>query len=770
MNSRTTIVIAFLFLGSWMAIFGMEALGNEAPEITIPTSQQTNWDQYDNITISPLIDDPDADNITIYVNMEDIDIFGESVGDQLPYFRQERGVNWDMDNSSGEFWWKLDDQNIWKKVDGMVDEVVVNLTYHVVDENDAWTILSIDLTLNDVNDVPQTPTEIKSDPSYSKGAFVNQKIHFWVDAVTDPDGDNVHYKWDFGDGATGEGRSLYHRYSEKGYKTVQMWVEDEQYQTEKIALRIEIIEGLDIEIPDDLKSTWYRYEVIRIEPNITNPREEDFAVYCNFARNSHFESTIQQQLPSYDPESRVDFDISQANGSFWWDLDNDDIWGGDGNGTLSEVTVKLEFLIVNEEGANTDYVYLTLKKEYNKGVQYPDRIYCSGESFSVSERVDLWVDEVKGSENDTIRYIWEFDYGKNREGFGEGIRVNHSYSFPGWITIQMWVIDGEYETPKIAFRIEIRQNKDHDRDGIPDDEDTDDDNDTFPDEWEEYLGTDPLNNLSRPIDTDGDGLPNGDRNNLKPWMDVDDDNDGFLDSWEEFLGSDRLNWDSTPLDTDKDGQPDGDTENSQPWMDLDDDNDGIYDKNDPFPRDATKPGDINGDGLPDDIDDDGVYDYLDDFPNDPAASVDNDGDGYPDEWNPGKSEKDSTTGLSLDHYPHDMERHLGEDDDTDWGIIPIIIMILLTISIISLLAGFMVIRKRKDESSIPPPLIGYKRIVIDDGDERFTNEERDEILKDALKKGSLSKKTLKDLEKQLRRKEMIITRSEEEDVRKGRIE
>lgn len=54
-----------------------------------------------------------------------------------------------------------------------------------------------------------------------------------------------------------------------------------------------------------------------------------------------------------------------------------------------------------------------------------------------------------------------------------------------------------------------------------------------------------------------------------------------------------------------------------------------------------------------DGDGDGVPSSMDAFPLDPAASVDSDGDGYPDVWNPGYTQADSTTGLTLDAFPDD---------------------------------------------------------------------------------------------------------------------
>ncbi|WP_455392650.1 Kelch repeat-containing protein [[Eubacterium] cellulosolvens] len=64
-----------------------------------------------------------------------------------------------------------------------------------------------------------------------------------------------------------------------------------------------------------------------------------------------------------------------------------------------------------------------------------------------------------------------------------------------------------------------------------------------------------------------------------------------------------------------------------------------------------------------DADSDGVPNYLDAFPMDPAASLDSDGDKHPDCWNPGKSEKDSTTGLTLDAFPMDSAASLDSDGD-----------------------------------------------------------------------------------------------------------
>ncbi|MCD6382931.1 MAG: right-handed parallel beta-helix repeat-containing protein, partial [Thermoplasmata archaeon] len=127
------------------------------------------------------------------------------------------------------------------------------------------------------------------------------------------------------------------------------------------------------------------------------------------------------------------------------------------------------------------------------------------------------------------------------------------------------------------------------------------------------------------VDTDGDGLPddyNGNgRNDGND--DTDDDNDGYLDEWEEFMGTDPKNPSSHPLDTDGDGAPDGDSTNSQSWMDTDDDNDGFADSKDAFPLNPREWKDTDGDGIgdnsDDDIDGDGVPNWRDYDPYDPVV-------------------------------------------------------------------------------------------------------------------------------------------------------
>ncbi len=131
---------------------------------------------------------------------------------------------------------------------------------------------------------------------------------------------------------------------------------------------------------------------------------------------------------------------------------------------------------------------------------------------------------------------------------------------------------------------EIAKDTDTDKDGIKDNEDA------FP------------LDASESIDTDRDGIGNN--------ADPDDDNDSILDEIDLF----PLIAISGRLDTDSDGAPDECFSQclSQGLLaDLDDDNDGLLDIRDEFP---TSSGNVT------DIDSDGIFDVYDVAPNDPTIA------------------------------------------------------------------------------------------------------------------------------------------------------
>ncbi|MFW3146009.1 MAG: PKD domain-containing protein [Thermoplasmatota archaeon] len=225
---------------------------NDIPTIMIPTTTPRTWKQFQKISIRPLASDDDkGDTYTFSVNFDEaVGDEYDSVLDQLPYTDATKGIDWDINAATGDFWFQLDDQNIWKTPSGMVKSQEITLVFEVTDKAGDSATASIALVLNDENEEPPKPDGITINPTKPKA---KEQVNLYVTPVEDPDGDRLTYKWDFGDGSTGEGVNVNHTYTTKGWKTVQMWVEDGQFSTEKISIRIEVLpeDSADDDVVDD---------------------------------------------------------------------------------------------------------------------------------------------------------------------------------------------------------------------------------------------------------------------------------------------------------------------------------------------------------------------------------------------------------------------------------------------------------------------------------------------------------------------------------------
>lgn len=231
-------------------------------------------------------------------------------------------------------------------------------------------------------------------------------------------------------------------------------------------------------------------------------------------------------------------------------------------------------------------------------------------------------------------------------------------------SLEMMDSDGDgWRNNEDVYPFNYREWKDSDRDGIGDN------SDEFPEDPNRWMFK----------DSDGDGIDDsmdsfpGDIS-----ASVDSDMDGYPDIWNpgksESDSTTGLKLDEFPedpfewSDLDDDGVGDNSDkfpEDPEEWKDTD--RDGIGDNRDAFPEDPSSSVDTDEDGYPDEWND-GKTEMdsttglrIDDFPEDPAAANDSDGDGYPDEWLPKKKESDSTTGLILDKFPDDPK----EWNDTD---------------------------------------------------------------------------------------------------------
>jgi len=201
----------------------------------------------------------------------------------------------------------------------------------------------------------------------------------------------------------------------------------------------------------------------------------------------------------------------------------------------------------------------------------------AGSDQTVCEGTIVTFDGFNSTDNiGIVNYTWAFNDG-SQDIILYGANPFHNFTIIGNYTVSLTVQDSADNSDTDTMVVTVLT--DTDGDGIPDETDPDDDNDGVPDNEDDFP-FDP----DEWEDADGDGT--GDNE------DTDDDNDGFLDEWEIFLGTDPLDSTDMPLDTDGDGIPDGDANNTQSWMDTDDDGDNVSDDDDPAPLDP----EITGEG------------------------------------------------------------------------------------------------------------------------------------------------------------------------------
>ncbi|RZD52076.1 MAG: hypothetical protein CXT67_07205 [Methanobacteriota archaeon] len=228
-------------------------------------------------------------------------------------------------------------------------------------------------------------------------------------------------------------------------------------------------------------------------------------------------------------------------------------------------------------------------------------------------------------------------------------------------SVQSYTITASNNKYSSTFILNLAVLLDTDLDGIPDQDDSDDDADGWSDQIEWLCGKDPLNGSDTPVDTDGDQLCD--------YVDDDDDGDGFIDTYEQQCGSDWKDENEVPIDADGSGVCDG--------LETDTDGDGWLDgiesscgtnatDNTSIPTDIDN--DFICDSLDDDKDNDGYDNHQDDFPEDDLEWLDTDSDGVGDNADT-DDDNDSWTDMWEELCGTDSKSNTSVPDDFDSDMI-----------------------------------------------------------------------------------------------------
>jgi PKD repeat protein len=372
-------------------------------------------------------------------------------------------------------------------------------------------IYTVTLTVSDGNlssDPAATTAEIAvapanrapvADPGGPYSGETGMAIRFDGSASSDPDGDTLTYRWNFGDGSTGAGATPTHSYAASGVYEVSLVVNDGELDSAPVATRVEIVDVVAGQ-PDDtaLYDTYCLachgepWAGAAVEDALPGLRRVGGARSCNIAGSIFGTSVFPNGVPAM---------------QFLQGL------------TEAEIDGIAEYL--NSRDTSGEQRYVTTCAG------------CHGDDGS-GGRVD---EDVHG---DSAGETWEAIYDEEEMAYLACMPRSDIDAIAGFLAGR----DDDYDDDGI----DDDEDTDDDNDGIDDDADHDDDNDGRSDEDEREDGTDPRND-----DTDDDGVNDGDEHEhgTNP-RDKDTDDDDLDDGEERDHGTDP-----NDPDTDDDGKTDG---------------------------------------------------------------------------------------------------------------------------------------------------------------------------------------------------------------------
>ncbi len=265
---------------------------------------------------------------------------------------------------------------------------------------------------------------------------INERILFTASA-SDPDGDGLTYRWDFGDDTTASSRTASHSYNRAGFFVATVTVSDgELSATDRIVLGI-------------------REEVEEKEVN-----ERPVAVIDASDRFvGPGDLVVLNALRSHDPDGRIT--------SYEWILrPGAEFAFGDSNDPLITLRFnrngfhRIDLRVTDNDGAtDAEFVLILVSDVFAENERPVADMSADNEDVFAGETVNFDGSESYDPDGEIVNYNWDFGDGTT----GTGINPSHIYNTPGGYEVTLTVTDDDGATDAddlviTVFESEINQN------------------------------------------------------------------------------------------------------------------------------------------------------------------------------------------------------------------------------------------------------------------------------------------------------------------------